>query len=84
MNDKTINRLASLQTTWWLLIGLSVWFFLGAKAAGIPSFSRGLAGMNEILTRSWLISRGEDHLLVLCWFLVLIALAGILGINLAA
>ncbi len=82
--DKTINRLASLQITGWLLIGLIAWFFLGAQAAGIPSFSQGLSGMNEILAGSWLITRGQDHLPVLAWLFVLIGLAGILGINLAA
>lgn len=84
MQDKLINRLASLHITWWVLIGLIAWFVLGANAVENPSFSKGLSSMNEILVRTWLICRGGDHLLVLCWFLVLIVLSAILGVNLAA
>jgi len=84
MTDKAITRLASLHITGWLLVVLIAWLVLGAKVADMTSFSKGLASMNEILVRSWLICRGGDHLLVLCWLFVLLVLAAILGINLAA
>ena len=84
MKDKAVNRLASLQITWWVLIGLIAWFVLGARAVEISSFSKGLSSLNEILVRTWLISRSGDHLLVLCWLSVLVFLAAMLGINLAA
>ncbi|MFP4533279.1 MAG: hypothetical protein ACLFNS_11420, partial [Desulfobacterales bacterium] len=71
MKDKAINHLASLHITWWVLIGLIAWFVLGAKAIEIPSFSKGLSSMDEMLVRAWLICRGGDHLLVLCWLFVL-------------
>jgi hypothetical protein len=79
-----LDPLASLDLTGCCLAGIIGWLALGAYAANLPFFRKGLSGMDAVLVRDWLINEAARHPWVLAWLLVLLLLAAILGINLAA
>ena len=79
-----LDRFSSLHLTWWTITGLILWFVLGSLAASLPSFQAGLEGMNSLLLRSWLTSKGLEHPWTLSWLLALVLLAATLGLNLVA
>jgi hypothetical protein len=80
--NRVTEQLSSLQMTTWTLVVLILWFMWGTLMTGLDAFSTGFEQMNSMLVRDWLTSADTEPGILKFWFVGLLLVMGVLGVNL--